>query len=292
MAELPGELAIVVFSAVAGYTGKILQARWADQRAERHEASRRWEEDRQTVLLPLLDAANEFVARLKRLAHIYRREGEHFDPDSLSADFRELYLLTPAEITDLYQADPNEPRRDDRAVQRLRTRMCRELNFATSSLYIAARYIAEAQSVARRLNEGRHSLPPAAARDLGNTVKIVGRALQGDGAGIATEQQESIGEMMRGSAAHVITQYEFRQRVLALPGWEQFTALLTFFLTEDNDVAHRPFAVRFAPKIDHEVKETIDALNDLIAGLKELSNLSDPRGYRLPASWAARQPTG
>src|SRR4051794_11341484 len=179
MPELPGELAIVVVSAVGGYTGKILQARWAERRAERREALRRWEEDRQSVFLPLLGAAQEFVTRLERLARIYRGEPEAFRPDSLSADFRELYLLTPAPIPDLYQADPNEPRRDDRAVQRLRTRMCRELNFATSSVYRAARYIAEAQSVARRLNESRHGLPQFAARDLSETVMSVAAALQG-----------------------------------------------------------------------------------------------------------------
>ena len=243
--------------------------------------------------LPLLGAAQEFVARLERLARIYRGEPEAFRPDSLSADFRELYLLTPDPISDLYQADPNEPRRDDRAVQRLRTRMCRELNFATSSLYRAARYIAEAQSVARRMNESRHGLPQSAARDLSETVMSVATALQGPGgAGIAVEQQESIGEMMRASGGHVITQYEFRQRLLALPGWEQFTALMTFLLTEDDDVAGRPSAARLAAKIDYEVTATIDALHVLITALEELTSLGDPLRYRHPASSATRQRAG
>ena len=71
--------------------------------------------------------------------------------------------------------------------------------------------------------------------------------------------------MMRASGGHVITQDEFRQRLLALPGWEQFTALMTFFLTEDDDVAGRPSAARLAAKIDYEVTATIDALHVLIA---------------------------
>jgi hypothetical protein len=45
---------------------------------------------------------------------------------------------------------------------------------------------------------------------------------------LPTEQQESIGEMMLTSDGSVITQSEFRQRLLELPGWEQYTALLTF----------------------------------------------------------------
>jgi hypothetical protein len=285
---LPAELVIVVVSAVGGYSGKILQARWAERRADRRDVLERWKEDRQSVFLPLLGAARDFAGRLDRLARIYRGEPEAFQPQSLSADFRELYLLDPGPIADLYAADPNEPRRDDRAVQRLRTRMCRELNFATSSLYLAARYIAEAQSAARRLHDGRHGLPEAAARDLGESLAAVAAALQGPtGAGIATEQQESIGEMMRASDGRVITQYEFRQRLLALPGWEQFTSLMTFFLTEDDDVAGRPAAARLAAKVDHEVAATAGALRTLTIGLDELTGLTDPAHYRAAGEGAA-----
>jgi hypothetical protein len=110
--------------------------------------------------------------------------------------------------------------------------------------------------------------------------------------GIAIEQQESIGEMMRTSGGHVITRYEFRQRLLALPGWEQFTALMTFFLTEDDNVAGRPRAARLAAKIDYEVTATIDALHVLITTLGELTSRSDPLRYRQSASSAMRQRTG
>lgn len=281
MPDFSAELAIVIVSAVGGYGGKLLQERWAERRADRRLARERWADVRQSVYLPLLGAARDFEQRLERLARIYRGEPESFHPASLSADFRELYLLSPAPIRDLYAADPNAPRRDDHAVQRLRTRMCRELTFATSSLYLAARYIAGAQSVSRRLNEGRHGLPDPAARDLTDRITAVADALQGPtGAGIPTEQQESIGEMMRASDGQIISQYDFRHRLLVLPGWEQYTALMTFFLTEDDDVTARPDAARLAAKVDHEIADTTRALRSVIAVLDELTRHSDPAQYR------------
>ena len=41
---------------------------------------------------------------------------------------------------------------------------------------------------------------------------------------------------------------------------EQYTALLTFFITEDDDVDGRPDAARFVAKLPFEVLETVRAL--------------------------------
>jgi hypothetical protein len=78
----------------------------------------------------------ELETRLSELADVYgARSALPFTSTSLSRDFRELYLLSPEEIPDLLASDGDQPRRDDRVVQRLRKRMCYEFNFATSSLY-------------------------------------------------------------------------------------------------------------------------------------------------------------
>jgi len=234
--------------------------------------------DRRSYYLPLREAASDLKTRLEHLARIYRREPEaRFKPESLSADFRELYLLSPDLIKDLYATDPNQPRRDDHAVQRLRTRMCRELNFATSTVYRAARFLAWAQMNRGLLDEGRNNLPAQSARQLRDQLAAVSNDLQGPGgAGVPIEQQESIGEMMLTPGGRVITQFEFRQRLLELPGWEQYTALLTFFLTEDDNVEARPDAARFNAKVDHEVLATVIALCTLIASLDQITALADP----------------
>lgn len=91
-----------------------------------------------------------------------------------------------------------------------------------------------------------------------------------------TEQQESIGEMMLTPDGHVITQFEFRQRLLELPGWEQYTALLTFFLTENDDTKAHPNAARLNAKVDHEVLATVTALCTLIAGLDQITTVDEP----------------
>jgi hypothetical protein len=83
--------------------------------------------------------------------------------------------------------------------------------------------------------------------------------------------------MMLTPDGRVITQFEFRQRLLELPGWEQYTALLTFFITENDDEAH-PNAARLDAKIDHEVLATVTALCTLIAAwIKSLLSASHTR---------------
>jgi hypothetical protein len=184
-------------------------------------------------------------------------------------------MLSPETIGDLYGAgtDPNQPRRDEYAVQRLRTRMNRELNFATSTVYRAARFLGWAQANRRLLDEGRNNLPAQPAMQLREQLMAVSEALQGDGPGVPIEQQESIGEMMLTADGRVTTQFEFRRRLLALPGWEQYTALLTFFITEDDNTETRPNAARFSPKVEHEVFDTINALRALIASLDQITAL-------------------
>jgi Effector-associated domain 1/TIR domain len=238
-----------------------------------------WIADRRSYYLPLQEAARDLEKRLADLARIYRHESQDpgFTPESLSADFRELYLLSPDPIAALYHpgTDPNQPRRDDHAVQRLRTRMGRELNFATSTVYLAARFLARAQMNRRLLKEGRTSLPAQPARQLRDRLAAVSEAWQGR-AGLPTEQQESIGEMMLTPDDRVITQFAFRQRLLEVPGWEQYTALLTFFITEDDDTEARRVAARFDAKVDHEVLATVTALCTLIASLDQITGLADP----------------
>lgn len=250
------------------------------QRARAAQREDQWVAERQSYYRPLLEAAYDFTTRLDQLAAIYRHERPEaapFTPDSLSGDFRELYLLSPEPITDLYGTDPNQLRRDDHAVQRLRTRMCRELNFATSTIYRAARFLAWAQANHTLIEEGRTSLTPQSANQLQEELADVSKAWQGpSGAGLSTEQQESIGEMMLTSDGRVITQFEFRQRLLEVPGWEQYTALLTFFITEDDDIEGRPYAARLAAKVDYEVTATVRALNTLIVSLNQLTTVDRP----------------
>lgn len=270
-----------VITLVIGYALKIAQDWWSARRARQQEEREFWARDRQQYYLPLLGAARELNDRLTRLTLVYSFEPDHFSPDSLSADFRELLMLSADPIRDLYGADPNAGRANAHAVQRLRTRMCRELNFATSSLYRTARYLALAESTRSHLAGGRHGLPEPAASELADRIVTVASALEGPGgAGLPKEQQESIGQIMSTDENRVITQYEFRKRLLDLPGWEQFTALMTFFITEDDDLIGRPDAARLQAKIDHEIRETVRGLNDLCANLAYLTALDRPAEYQ------------
>jgi hypothetical protein len=143
--------------------------------------------------------------------------------------------------------------------------MCAELNYATTTLYRTAKYLALANLVHADMREGRLELPESARCEMMRLIETTGKSLAGDtGAGIVAEQQESIAEMMWDSARHVITNFEFRKRLLELPGWEQYTALFVFFLSEDDNL-DPPLdgRIRFVPKLPHEIKNTIQALSDL-----------------------------
>ena len=291
------ELIPILLAAVLGYVGKLAQDQWAARQERRRSQAQQWAHDRQRYLLPLAGAARHLHERLTCLAQTYR--GGTCAPGtaaSFSRDFRELYALSDEELHGLWNldaADPNRRRRDPDTVQRVRTRMCRELNYATSSLYLAARYLARAGLVRQLLDDDRSSLPRAAISDVTERLQAVTDALQGaTGAGLASEQQDSIGEIMRTADDRVFSQYEFRRRLLEVPGWEQFTALLTFFITENDDPAH-PGAARFGAKVDHEVRATVQALRRLEATLRRLTAHDSPRGYTsapvadgpLPAPW-------
>ncbi len=283
MLDVSGEILKVALIGTAGYLGKIGQDWLTARRAQTRAGQERWEQDKRQYYLPLVGAARALDARLTLLARIYQgreHQGPH-TPAWLSRDFRELYLLAPDEIRDLYQADPNKPRRDEAAAQRLRTRMCRELNFATSSIYLTARYLAVAGLARQALDDDHSGLPAELVSDLRQRIGAVSSGLTGQTeAGLAIDQQDSIGEMMRTDNGQVITQFEFRRRLLEVPGWEQYTALLTFFITEDDDVDGRPDAARFVAKLPFEVLETVRALRELGNTLDEVTTMENPRSRR------------
>ena len=303
-------LAAAGIAVIGTLGGVLITQRSADRREDKTWRRERrtgqedqWIADRRSYYLPLREAAHDLKTRLEYLARIYRHEAPDapFTPESLSGDFRELYRLSPDPIDSRYNpgTDPNQPRRDDdHAVQRLRTRMCQDLNFATSTVYRAARYLAWAQLNRRLLEEGRTSLPAQPAGQLLDQLKAVSKAWQGPtGAGLPTEQQESIGEIMLTPDGHVITQFEFRQRLLKLPGWEQYTALLTFFLTENDDFEKYPIRARLDCKVDNEVLTTVTALGTLIASLDQITALADPpppdcaiEPRPCPRPWTPRRP--
>jgi hypothetical protein len=111
-----------------------------------------------------------------------------------------------------------------------------------------------------------------------------GAGLQGEGgAGIFSEQQESIAEMMVDSGGKVLSHHDFRRRLLELPGWEQFTALFLFFMSEDNKLDLKKLGkneknrARFVAKLDNEVDDTIEALAELETRLKEIRGWTSAR---------------
>jgi hypothetical protein len=153
---------------------------------------------------------------------------------------------------------------------------------ATSSLYWTARYLACARLVHLHLSGGGSSLNTADREGLDQLIADVGAGLQGPGgAGIFSEQQESIAEMMVDSDGKVLSHYDFRRRLLELPGWEQFTALFLFFISEDNKLDlsqlgnHEMNRARFVAKVDHEVDATIKALARLETRLTKICGLHE-----------------
>jgi hypothetical protein len=167
-----------------GYGGKMAQDWWTARRARQQADKALWSLHRQQFHLPLLGAVRELEGRLSGLASSDGGTPQgRLSAESLSRDFRELYLLRPDELPDedgaLLAADGNEPRRNDRAVQDLRKRMCYELNYATSSLYRTARYLARARLVHQHLSGGGSSLAPADQEGLDRLIAEVGAGLQG-----------------------------------------------------------------------------------------------------------------
>jgi hypothetical protein len=170
MAAPADQVLIVLLSAFVGYGSKWAQDWWTARKAQKKEAEALWSLHKQQFHLPLLDAGRQLEARLSELADIYRGKSPQHRPESLSGDFRELYLLRRDEIPwsqdkdegpSILDSDGNQPRRDDVAVQRVRKRMCYELTLATSTLYWTARYLAHARLAHLHLSGGGSSLDKA-----------------------------------------------------------------------------------------------------------------------------------
>jgi hypothetical protein len=148
---------------------------------------------------------------------------------------------------------------------------------ATSSLYWTARYLAHARLAHLHLSGGGSSLDTADREGLDQLIGDVGAKLQGEGgAGMFSEQQESIAEMMVDSGGKVLSHYDFRRRLLEVPGWEQFTALFLFFISEDNQLdistlgEREKNRARFVAKLDREVDATVEGLAKLRTRLSEI----------------------
>ena len=243
---------LAFFGALLGAVCGAYFKAWFDAKQEERRLR---SEQQQTLLRPLVEATTTLRERLETLVDIYRNQRPElpFSLESLSSDFRELYMLSP-DLVDLETSDGNVPRGDPRAVQRLRTRMAHNLNYAASSLYFTARYLGWAKRVSRGLKDGSLVLADNSRREANDLLKSVCHALQGEtGAGIPWEEQESIAEVIW-KRDDVITYPEFRRLLLESPGWEQLMGLFRFF-------------VDFKPKVDYEVSETAKALSALEKGI-------------------------
>jgi hypothetical protein len=85
--------------------------------------------------------------------------------------------------------------------------------------------------------------------------------------------------MMVDSGGKVVSNYDFRRRLLELPGWEQFTALFLFFSEDDKlNIAEldprEQDRARFVAKLPYEVDATIEALARLEARLTKLCGIT------------------
>src|SRR6267142_7262693 len=91
-------------AAIGAVSGAFFKS-WFDSRQERHRLR---SAQQQTRWLPLLEAARALRKRLDELSGIYRKTSPDmpFTPETLSADFRELYMLSREEV-DLESSDPN-----------------------------------------------------------------------------------------------------------------------------------------------------------------------------------------
>lgn len=143
--------------------------------------------------------------------------------------------------------------------------MCHELTFAESSVYITAVYLGRSEYVRRDLKQEVLTVPDDAREDMLRLVDDVRMRLEG-GHGIFHEQQEYIGEAMWTPGDGLVSNLEFWNRILDLPGWESFNNLIRFYAD-------------FGPKIDYEVKQTIPALKALAQKIHELRTSTDLRSY-------------
>jgi hypothetical protein len=261
--------------AILGGIGALTIKEWSDRRRSKQK-------EYQTRWLPLYSAAKDLRSRFGELIATYKQDQKQYQwsghkwTDSerreyslgLEArDFHELYLLNK-DLQPIYSFnhlpnDPGDRRKDDYFVQKVRGRI-HELNLATTSLYRTARYLGYAQRVHRELQLGQLEVPDASPGEMMNLLSKVRRELNGkSGSGMVDDLQDLIGEAVWSQDNSVITYYEFRERLLSPTGWEQYIELFRFF-------------VHFHLKVDHEVKNTIDALTPLCSALEQIVGSRKP----------------
>jgi hypothetical protein len=235
-------LASFIGAVLGGVGAFLLKEVWLDRRKQR-------DREKQTRWLPLFASAQDFKTRLDDLAAKYEDPrsvwcdwtsswGRTFRLPTEARDFHELYLLDadPHVIDESFtlRGDPGVARESESAVKRIRSRI-HELNYATSSLYRTAKYLAYAQGVRRELEQGQLSVS-ATIRDevigllLSVRMELNGTSQRDPGAGIVDDLQDLIGESVWGEDDRVISYHEFRERLIAKLGWEQFTDLFRFFV--------------------------------------------------------------
>jgi hypothetical protein len=255
-------LASFIGAVLGGVGAFLLKEVWLDRRKQR-------DREKQTRWLPLFAGAQDLKTRLDDLASKYEDPrsvwcewtsswGRTFRLPTEARDFHELYLLdaNPQVIDESFtlRGDPGGARESESAVKRIRSRI-HELNYATISLYRTAKYLGYAQRVRRELEQGQLRVPATIRNEvigllLSVRMELNGTSERDPGAGIVDDLQDLIGESVWGENDGVISYHEFRERLIAKSGWEQFTDLFRFF-------------VHYHMKLDTEVKKTREALQNL-----------------------------
>jgi hypothetical protein len=266
--KIAGPLLSSTIGAAAGAVGGPWFKEWIQNRqVGKTQQQTRWS--------PLLRAALDFKERLIELRAKYlqrplpRAWSRKPDVPSEAGDFCELYTLAvdPEPIDDWYKqkGDPDTRRKDGDAVQRVHMRI-HELNCASTTLYMTAKYLAFAQRVRKELEERTLLWPKSAAarRRLADLLDAVRTEFHGSskdhpGAGVIKELQDSIGETMWNSNGTVMSEFEFRKELLKTPGWEQFLELLRFYVN---------FHLKTGEQA--EVVKTIRALEELCLELRKV----------------------
>jgi hypothetical protein len=264
---------------LGAFIGAVIGAVGAISYKEHLDRRRLKEKELQTRWLPLLRSAKELKEKLDEVIGIYRNPADHWNdyqdhgrPLPLTArDFHELYLLDinaePIENVQELKIDPGERRKNEEAVQSVRSRI-HELNRATVLLYRTATYLAYAQRVRTELLHGELEISGEKKEEVTALLWNVRKELNGpSGAGMIDDLQDLIGESVWREDGAVISYYEFRERILSAAGWEQFTELLRFY-------------VHFHKKLDSEVKSTGEALALLCKALEKQPARDLPTGLR------------
>jgi hypothetical protein len=105
------QVVIPVIAAVVGLFGgwfaKIRELRYQDRKSE----AATWTIQQQTHWGPLLKSARELKERLEDLTTIYNDDQKKGEAASLSADFRELYLMRREEVQNFQNCDPDAARK-------------------------------------------------------------------------------------------------------------------------------------------------------------------------------------